>query len=126
MAKEALPKTKAQTKRDDVMGYTQLIEAISIETGVKKNQVRNVLEGAQRFIAIFCKSAANNRAHFGRLGTFYSRMTKDRVVNHPQKPGETIQSPAHLILRLDAGSHTKAYLTDKRLEWDSSEEEDSE
>lgn len=120
--KDAIPKLSTTVSRDDVMGYGQIIEAVSIETGYKKNQVRNTLEAAQRMVAIFCKAKANNRAHFGRLGVFYSRMTKERQVNHPQKPGETVLSPAHLILRLAAGSHAKKYFTNVRPNWDSADE----
>jgi len=120
---ETLPTPKTQSKRTDVLGYTSLIEMISMETGLKKAQVRKVLEVGQRFIAIFLRQNVGGRVHLGRLATFYSRMTKERTVNHPQQPGETLISPAHVVMRLDVGSRAKDYLRGNSETWDAPAEE---
>lgn len=117
---------KYRSKRENVMSYGHLLEEITVDTGVKKSVVRKVLEAAQRKSAEFLRAKSDNRVHFGRLVTFYSRMTQDRMVNHPQKPGEKIPSPAHLVVRIDAGSHLNDFLAGKKAEWDGGNEEDDE
>lgn len=113
-----------KSKRSDVLSYTELISLIAQDTGLPKSQVRSVLEASQRMVAGFLKKNVGGRARFGRLVTFESRMTKEREVNHPQKPGEKVLSSAHVVLRTSAGSHAKAFLNGKRPTWDAGPQEE--
>lgn len=101
----------------EIYAYTDLINDIAAETSVPKSHVRKVLETAQERVANFCRSHQDGRVRFGRLGVFNSRMTKDRMVNNPQSPGNQIPSYAHLVLRFDPGTSTKAFMTDGREGW---------
>lgn len=112
---------KPRRSTKPVYPYTQLIADVSAATGVKKAHVRRVLEDFQLRTATYVKENVDGRVHLGRLCTFYSRLTSDRLVNNPQKPGERIESKAHLVLRIDAGSRAKEFLAGAS-QWDTGDE----
>lgn len=100
----------AKDQNQRVYTYTGLINDISAKTGVKKAYVRRSLESLQELGANFLRANPGGRVHVGRFGTLHSRMTSERAVNNPRKPGERVTSPAHLVIRFDPGTHTKKFL----------------
>lgn len=105
-----------------VYSYTQLIEDVAKATGLKKSHVRKALEATQQLSATFLRSKTNGRVHFGRFGVLHSRMTAERQVNNPQKPGEHVTSMPHLVIRFEEGTHTKAFL--QGAPWETSVDKD--
>lgn len=112
------------SKRDDVLAYTHLLHLIADDTGLKVSQVRRAVEALQREAATFLRDKPGGRVHIGRLCTLLSRMTKERTVNHPQKPGETLISAPHLVMRVAVGAHTQGFLKGERPEWDAEKEDE--
>lgn len=86
-----------------VLGYGDLVKAIADETGIARAQVEKVLLAAQKNVISHIAAKEGNRVRFGRLCTFYSKMTKERLVNNPQAPGEQVTSPAHMVGRVQMG-----------------------
>lgn len=108
---EVMKPPSNRSRREDVVSYTDLINRIATETGVKKGEVRKILESFQAQTMSAAKSMAGMRIHLGRMATLYSRMTSERTVNNPKKPGETLISHPHLVLRIDPGTKAQEFLT---------------
>lgn len=117
---------EAQEGDRGVLGYGAMVDAVHEQTGLRKADIRKVLDMTQRVIAGHCREKVGNRAHLGRLCTFYSTQTKDRIVNDPRQKGGRLTSPAHIAIRFQPGTHAKQYMKGDRDTWDSRGDADGE
>lgn len=91
----------------EVLGYGEVVHSIAETTGLPKAHVRRVLDHYTFVVINHTTANVGNRVRLGRLGTFFSRKTKERQVNNPQAPGTFVTSPSHVQLRFNPGTNAK-------------------
>lgn len=98
------------SRREDVLGYVDLIDRVAKETGLSKANVRKVIESMMAISLKHIREHVGGRVRFGRVMTLYSMMTSRRTVNNPQDPGNRVVSEPHLVMRVAPGTRAKSYL----------------
>jgi len=98
------------SRREEVLGYVDLINRIGNETGLPKAQIRKVIESMLAISLKHVRDFEGGRVRFSRVLTLYSMMTKRRTVNNPQDPGNRVVSEPHLVLRVSPGVKAREFL----------------